>query len=262
MCEPLVPCRSHVNASLTVSNSSIRRGFWLKSLSNFAILPRSSIDMKVRFNRYSFEWHYSYYLYMYTFSCSMSFCCGILHEQPPRRAVFLTSSPGLRSTGEHDMALYAQHHSHPHVSMLSSFFIPTACIPQAHPPPFSPPCHFHLSSQSPHHFGASRPAHPLRSSFSTPKQAIPQQPHDDVLIFSKFLNVSILLSRNRPTQFCTQLSSLLSSRPCLIVPVMHFLKHMAVRVWMPGAQDRVSICLVLCLVLLRCFKAWDEGLNV
>lgn len=54
-----------------------------------------------------------------------------------------------------------------------------------------------------------------------------------ILIFSKFLNVNILLSINRPTQFCTQLSSLASRRPLLMLLVMHFLKHIDVSAWMP-----------------------------
>lgn len=53
-----------------------------------------------------------------------------------------------------------------------------------------------------------------------------------VLICSKFLMTTRFASMKRSTQFCMQGSSLLSSFPDEILPVMHLRKQVSVREWM------------------------------
>jgi hypothetical protein len=59
-------------------------------------------------------------------------------------------------------------------------------------------------------------------------------------IFCRFFNVNMLASKNRSTQFFMHVSSVLSSWPCRMLPVMHFLKHMSVREW--TAMSRGNLC--------------------
>ena len=51
------------------------------------------------------------------------------------------------------------------------------------------------------------------------------------LICSKCFNTAIFASKNLSTQFVVQLSSLPLSLPLDILPVMHFVQHMSVRLW-------------------------------
>jgi hypothetical protein len=55
-----------------------------------------------------------------------------------------------------------------------------------------------------------------------------------VLICSKFLMTTKFASMKRSTQFCIQGSSLLSSLPDEILPVMHLRKQVSVREWIAG----------------------------
>ena len=54
-------------------------------------------------------------------------------------------------------------------------------------------------------------------------------PTHDVLIFSKWLTVRKLMSKNRSTQFARHPSSDRSSAELLTLPVMHFFQHICVK---------------------------------
>lgn len=139
---------------------------------------------------------------------------------------------------------------------------PCFCTRLASPPSLYPPAAAYRTSTTgprPCHRVASMPFYIFPST--TPSILMLPPIYDLALIVSKCFKTVIFASMNLSTQFCMQGCSYLSSWPWVILLVMHFLKHVSVRLCIAATcqYSLLKICDTSAFRREGLGVKWDSG---